>query len=33
VRSIGPAPPPANAIITEIGALIVTEGNITIITE
>ena len=33
VRGGGPTPPPANAIISEIGDLIITEDSIIIITE
>lgn len=33
IRSGGPTPPPANAIVTETGVLILTEDNIIIITE
>jgi hypothetical protein len=33
IRSGGPTPPPANAIVAEDGTLIFTEDNIMIITE
>jgi hypothetical protein len=33
IRSIGPPPIPANAIVNEDGVLILTEDNIIIITE
>ena len=33
IRSVGPGPIPANAIVSEVGDLILTEDSIIIITE